>query len=365
VPTYTTYALGKSQISVSGGAQLSGITQGDGSHLVGETITLTSSAWEAVTIDDSEAQFDDSDNSQSLDGAQSFDGTSYSGGERVEAEFELTLQDPGGTTYTVLAFNINEAGSSMPAFGTVEGLAFVGGVGGFPPVGVPLTVRSAREGPSQPYADLATPICFATGTLIATPRGRARVETLQVGDPVLTLDRGYQPIRWIGRRRLAGPDLRADPKLRPVRIRAGALGAGMPDRDLVVSRQHRVLANSVIVSRMLGVRDVLVPAIKLTGLPGVEVVHDAAQVDYWHFLFDRHHVVWSNGLPTESLFTGPEALKSVAPAARAEILALFPELAGPRHRADPARPALERGRVARRLVARHVKNRKPLVELQG
>ena len=365
MPTYTTYALGESQISVSGGAQLSGITQGDGSHLLGKTITLNSNAWEAVTIDDSEARFDDSDNSQSLDGAQGFDGTSYAGGERVEAEYELTLEDPDSTSYTVLAFNINEAGSALQDYGTVEGLAFVGGVGGFPPVGVPLTVMSAGEGPSQAYGDLATPICFATGTLIATPRGRARVETLRAGDPVLTMDGGYQPIRWIGRRRLSGRDLRANPKLRPVRIRAGALGAGVPDRDLVVSRQHRVLANSVIVSRMLGLRGVLVPAIKLTGLPGVEVVDDAAQVDYWHFLFDRHHVVWSNGLPTESLFTGPEALKSVAPAARAEIRALFPGLGALRHGADPARPALERGRVARRLVARHVKNRKPLVELHG
>jgi hypothetical protein len=363
VPTYTTYALGESQISVSGGAQLSGITQGDGSHLVGETITLNSNAWEAVTIDDSEAQFDDSDDSQSLDGAQSFDGTSYSGGERVEAEYELQLQDPGGTTYTVLAFNINEAGSSLPEYGTVEGLAFVGGVGGFPPIGVPLTVMSAGEGPSQAYGDLATPICFTAGTLIATPEGRARVETLQVGDPVLTLDRGYQPIRWIGQRRLAGRDLRANRKLLPVRIRAGAFGEGLPDRDLMVSRQHRVLVNSVIVQRMLGVRDVLIPAIKLTGLDGVEVAHDAEQVEYWHLLFDQHHVVWSNGLPTESLFTGPEALKSVAPAARAEIVALFPELAEPRHSAEPARPAIDRGSVARRLVARHVRNNKPLVWL--
>ena len=40
--------------------------------------------------------------------------------------------------------------------------------------------------------------CFTAGTLIETPRGAVAIETLQVGDRVMTLDRGPQPLRWIG-----------------------------------------------------------------------------------------------------------------------------------------------------------------------
>ena len=362
MPTYTVYALGASQISVSGTAQLSGISQGDGSHLVNETITLNSNAWAPVEIDDSDSNFDDSDNSQSLEGGLTFDGAGYGDGLRVEAEFELTLRDPDGNTYTALAFNINEPVPSQASYATVEGLAFVGGPGGFPPVGVPLTVLSAGEGPSEAYGDLATPICFAAGTLIATRGGAVPVETLKVGDDVLTLDHGYQPIRWIGCRRIGAAELRGNPRLRPVRIRAGALGNGLPETDLLVSRQHRVLVNSVIVARMFAARDVLVPAVKLTQLDGVDILSDLPALDYWHMLFDRHQVIWSNGVPTESLFTGPEALKAVSPAARAEIAALFPDLVQAQRRPEPVRPIVERGRITRRLVARHVKNRKSLLD---
>jgi hypothetical protein len=363
MPVYTTYALGESEISVSGGQELSGFTQGDGSHLVGETITLNSNSWEAVSIDESDdTSFDDSDSSQSLDGAQTFDGTSYAGGRRVEAEYELTLQDPDGNTYTVLGFNINEVGGS-PSYGTVEGLAFVGGSGEFPPVGVPLTVISNGEGPSYAYDDLATPICFTRGTKILTPNGEVPVEDLAVGKEVLTLDQGSQPVRWIGKRKLIASDLQTNPKWRPVRICAGALGKGLPKTDLVVSPQHRVLVNSAIVHRMFNVQEVLVPAIKLVGLDGVNIVEDTRDVEYWHFLFDAHQVIWSNGAPTESLFPGPETLKAVSPSAHAEIMALFPELEKAQLHPATARLFPARGKKVKQFVGRHIKNNKPICEL--
>lgn len=362
MPAYETYALGASEITVSGGKQLSGFTQGDGSHLVGETISLNSNAWQAVSIDDSDTSFDDSDTSQSLDGSQIFDGVAYNDGLRVEAEYELTLQDPDGNSYTVLGFNINEVGGSN-SYGTVEGLAFIGGPGQFPPTDVPLTVMSAGEGPSYAYADLATPICFSSGTMILTRTGNVPVEKLAVADAVLTMDHGYKRIKWIGHRKLSVTDLQAHPNWCPVRIRAGALGNGLPKTDLLVSRQHRILVNSAIVHRMFEVREVLVPAIKLIGLDGVDIVEDARDVEYWHILFDAHEVIWSNGLPTESLFPGPEALKAVSAAGRMEITSLFPDLAKPQFRPDAARLLPARGKAIEQLAARHVKNNKPIVQL--
>ena len=153
MPVYTIYTLESSNITVSGGEQLSGITQGDGSHLMGETITLNSNDWIAVDIDDSnDSNFDDSDTSQSLENAISYDGTAYASGLRVESEYEMILQDPDGNTYTVLAFNINEPG--VTSYATVEGLAFVGGVGGFSRRLRGVRARQRRERGGEPRREL-------------------------------------------------------------------------------------------------------------------------------------------------------------------------------------------------------------------
>ena len=156
-------------------------------------------------------------------------------------------------------------------------------------------------------------VCFARGTLIKTRDGERPIEALAVGDAVMTMDAGYQPIRWIGARRLSRAELAANPRLTPIRIRAGALGRNLPERDLVVSPQHRILVRSPVALRLFDSAEVLIPANKLLTLPGIDIAWDADGVEYFHFLFDDHQIVWSNGAPTESLFTGPEALKSVPP----------------------------------------------------
>jgi Ca2+-binding RTX toxin-like protein len=215
-------------------------------------------------------------------------------------------------------------------------------------------------------ADLSTTnvnvVCFTAGTLIATINGLRPVQDLTVGDRVITMDNGYQEIRWIGSNRVLPAGLSANPKLVPIRIQAGALGGGMPEQDLLVSQQHRVLVRSQIAKRMFGTNEVLIPANKLLAIDGIDIALDteATGVEYWHFLFDAHQVVWSNGAPTESLFTGPEALKSVSPEAREEIFTLFPEIALPGYVASSGRYIPERGKLMKELVQRHLKNHKPL-----
>lgn len=203
-------------------------------------------------------------------------------------------------------------------------------------------------------------ICFARGTEIFTSEGPVAVEDLAVGNRILTMDRGMQPLRWIGRKKLGENELAAAPKLKPIRIAAGALGNGTPLNDLVVSRQHRILVRSAIAQRMFGVQEILVAAIKLVGLPGIEVIEDAQSVEYFHMLFDQHEIVFSNGAATESLFTGPEALKAVSEDARAEILQIFPDIEE-QTALIPARLIPQKGRVVKRFVERHAKNNKALM----
>jgi hypothetical protein len=122
-------------------------------------------------------------------------------------------------------------------------------------------------------------------------------------------------------------DLEAHANVRSIRIKADALGQNMPERDLTVSPQHRILVNSKLASRLHGEDEVLVAAKHLLQVEGVDVELDTDSVIYVHFLFDQHQIVEAEGAETESLFTAPEALKTVESAARVEILHLLPELA--------------------------------------
>jgi hypothetical protein len=167
-------------------------------------------------------------------------------------------------------------------------------------------------------------ICFAAGTPIETAGGEVAVERLAVGDLVRTLDHGLRPVRWIGNVRV---DLGPGPHpARPVRIGAGALGAGVPGRDILVSPAHRVLVFGGLCEMLTGAPEALVPARHLVGLPGVGWADELREVVYWHFAFDAHEIVFTAGLRSESLHPGRQALDTIDAEARGELLALFPEL---------------------------------------
>lgn len=167
--------------------------------------------------------------------------------------------------------------------------------------------------------------CFTPGTLIATPLGERRVEDLQAGDRVITRDNGIQAIRWIGARTLEGRDLARASHLQPVRICQGAMGNGLPERDMMVSPNHRVLVANDKTALYFEDREVLVAAKHLTGLAGVDRM-EVSRVTYIHFMFDQHEVVLSNGAWTESFQPGDQSLRGLDNAQRNELFELFPEL---------------------------------------
>ena len=179
------------------------------------------------------------------------------------------------------------------------------------------------------------PICFTGQTLISCDGALRAAQDLRPGDRVLTQSNGIQTVRWIWTRTLDTQALQANPKLYPVRITAGALGPDLPRRDLLVSRQHRMLLSSQMAQREFD-GDVLVAAILLTDLHGIFVDTSVSSVTYVHFMFDAHEIVFAEGAPSESLFTGYQALKTLTPDAFAEIVTLFPEVVDPTHRPPPA-----------------------------
>ncbi len=170
--------------------------------------------------------------------------------------------------------------------------------------------------------------CFTAGTEIATARGPVPIEDLRVGDRVLTRDNGYRPIRWIGARRFDAAALAEFPDLQPVRIRKGALGNGLPERDLTVSPQHRMLLIGAGAEALADETEILVAATDLVEMGIAEPAHHI-EVVYYHLMFDAHEIVWGNGCWSESFLPEAVALEGLHSAQRREILMIFPELATP------------------------------------
>ena len=167
--------------------------------------------------------------------------------------------------------------------------------------------------------------CFTPGTMIATPRGEVPVETLRAGDKIVTRDNGLQEIRWVGAKPLTWQEMAVAPHLRPVLVKRGSLGNGLPERDMMVSPNHRLLVANDRTALYFDEHEVLVSAKHLVGSTGIHAV-ESMQTTYIHFMFDQHEVVLSNGAWTESFQPGDYTLKGMGNAQRNEIFELFPGL---------------------------------------
>lgn len=181
-------------------------------------------------------------------------------------------------------------------------------------------------------------VCFAAGTMITTDQGEIPVEALHPGTRVLTRDRGYQPLRWVG-----GSTVSRSRRSAPVLVRADALGKGVPSRDLRVSPQHRILLGGGALEAAFGFGEALVPALHLVNGTSIMQELKGAEVTYFHLLFDQHEVIYSEGLPSESFHPGAWGLSTLDAVTRREVLELFPQLSEDAASYGPAaRPSLRR-----------------------
>lgn len=130
--------------------------------------------------------------------------------------------------------------------------------------------------------------CYGAGTLIRTARGDVAVESLQIGDEVVTVSGDARPLRWIGQRSYGGRFLASNPAMQPVRIAADALADGVPSRDLTVSRKHAMLIDGV-----------LMPAECLVN--GTTIYVDPrSEVHYFHLELESHDAIWAEDAASET-----------------------------------------------------------------
>lgn len=172
----------------------------------------------------------------------------------------LLMQDTATGKYYVLSGDPYTAGSTLP-----------------------------MESQSQIVFNCREAYCFFAGTLISTPEGNRPVETLQTGDVISTADGETRTVRWLGRQTVSAFFADAE-KVLPIRIMAGAMGHDLPERDLLVSPDHALLVDGILVhaSALINGRTIF----QESDVP--------ANFTYFHIETEDHALVLAEGTPAET-----------------------------------------------------------------
>lgn len=152
-------------------------------------------------------------------------------------------------------------------------------------------VSSTSVGGEAPVSVASlSPPCFTAGTLIETPSGPRRVETLVTGDIIQTAEGAITTVLWLGRKTCVR--LRYGIAMEPVRIRAGALGGGLPTADLTVTADHGMVLDDMVINASALVNGDTIDFVPMAELP--------RQITYYHIETEVHDVILANGAPTET-----------------------------------------------------------------
>lgn len=212
---------------------------------------------------------------------------SASTGDTVDVWFnEARDGAPDATVATFSGFTLSINGNDYAVyfFGTDEYMIPHGG-----------EISASDIGASPLFANVTTDAmvvnCFLAGTRIAAPDGEWAVETLKPGDQITTADGGVAQVRWVGHQTVFtrfGPAER----LMPVRIRAGALGDGLPVCDLVLTADHALLMDGLLINA-----GALVNGTSIDYVPPTEL---GDQFTVYHVETERHDVILAEGAPAET-----------------------------------------------------------------
>lgn len=224
-------------------------------------------------------------------------------GAQVHLDCCLTLMSGTGRTTEVLVLvEVDGTGNVVEVFAMP--LSQLRPKTGYALVGID------TDNAMQKFAQVAC-VSFSKGTHITMASGeQRRVESLQPGDKVLTRDDGVQPILWIGH-----STVRAVGDFAPIRISAGALHN---ENDLLVSPDHRLFIYQRSDALGAGRAEVLVRARHLVN--GDTVRRESGGfVDYVQLLFDRHQIIYAEGIAAETLLVDPRT-RAALPADLKEAL---------------------------------------------
>lgn len=211
-------------------------------------------------------------------------------------------------------------------------------------VGVITAAQAEDEAFLRAFLETYEGLCVLAGTGIATPTGSRPVETLEVGDPVLTADGDVRPVRWIGRQTIVAPF--ADPlRSWPVRLAAGALGDGLPVRPLFLSPDHAILVDGLLVQA----------GALVNGTTIARVTEVEERFLYVHVELADHALILAEGVPAETFVDNVARRRfdnyAQYVALHGECGPVIAEMAAPRIKSARQLPAAVRRRLAERAAA--------------
>ena len=193
------------------------------------------------------------------------------------------------------------------------------------------------------FSNIENIICFAAGTHVLTEHGERRIEDLRRGDRVVTRDSGLQPIRWISSSTVDGTG-----RFAPVLVDPASGFGG--NRPLLVSPQHRLLYDGYRAELLMGQSEVLVAAKHVINGDTIRLAPQP-MVSYFHVMFDRHEVIFAEGVATESFHISDQSISAVSAPSQVELFEIFPSLrSGFGSHGQTARKCLK-GHEARLLAA--------------
>jgi hypothetical protein len=241
-------------------------------------------------------------------------------GDGVTALARLTLMAPDGDKVELATLRVGPRVCALPLSPMAARTEY--------------TLLAVAAAPSATeLANLLT-VSFARGTRITLATGaQVPIEDLRVGDRILTRDHGPQALAWVGR-----ATLRAVGVFAPVVITRGAMGnAG----DLIVSQHHRMFIYQRD-KRTGPTAELLVQAKHLADGEGV-FIREGGFVDWFSLVFDRHEIIYAEGVPCESLLVSEATLRQLPPELATDVRAQFPQLRHVQHFGTEAgREALRR-----------------------
>lgn len=228
-------------------------------------------------------------------------------GDRVDLRARYTLMGDDGNRVELLLLELSGRDAGLYALP----LSPIG-------AGIEYQLLMVEEAPETAALSALLCVSFVRGTLITMADGTQRsIEDLVIGDRVLTRDHGPQPVRWVGHATLRGVGAFA-----PVVITAGAMGnAG----DLIVSQHHRMFLYQRDRVPGLPTAELLVQARHLANGETV-FIREGGFVDYFSLVFDRHEIVYAEGIPAESLLVTEAVLNRLPAELSEEVKARFPGL---------------------------------------
>ena len=136
---------------------------------------------------------------------------------------------------------------------------------------------------------LSSASCFCAGVRVATPGGEVAVEALRRGELVTTYDGRAVPVSWVGVQTVSR--LFADPlRVLPIRVRAGALDENVPSRDLLLSPDHALFVDGILIQAGALVNGASIT--RETAMPQIFV--------YYHVETDDHSLILAENAPAET-----------------------------------------------------------------